>query len=39
MVAQHSLQDRARLCKLPDQALVKDCDRELFDLPATEETP
>ena len=30
---------RARLWKLLDQALVKDRDRELFDLPAHEETP
>lgn len=29
---------KARLWKLLDQALVKDRDRELFDLPATEET-
>ena len=29
---------KARLWKLLDQALVKDRDRELFNLPATEET-
>ena len=29
---------RASLWKLLDQALVKDRDRELFDLPATKET-
>ena len=29
---------KTRLWKLLDQALVKDRDRELFDLPATEET-